>query len=59
MKTKPIHDPPMAGDVRRCCAETDKARATLGFESKAPLKLGLKIMIDSMRQFKASQNGLS
>jgi UDP-glucose 4-epimerase len=54
MKTKPIHDPPMEGDVRRSCAETDKARAILGFESKTPLRLGLKMLIDSMRQFKTS-----
>ncbi len=54
IKTKPIHDPPMEGDVRRSCAETKKARAILGFDSKTPLKLGLKMLIDSMRQFKHS-----
>jgi nucleoside-diphosphate-sugar epimerase len=54
IKTKPIQDPPMEGDVRRSCAETEKARAILGFESKTSLKLGLKMLIDSMRQSKTS-----
>jgi UDP-glucose 4-epimerase len=37
VKTKPIHDPPMEGDVRRSCADTERARAILGFDSKGPL----------------------
>ena len=46
-KSKPrvIHEKPRSGDIFRSCADTFKAKATLGFEATTALEEGLKMLI--------------
>jgi len=39
---KPIYLEPRAGDVRRSCANINRAREILGFRAKTPLEVGLE-----------------
>jgi len=42
LNIKPIHLKPRAGDVKRSCANINKAREILGFKVKTPLEIGLE-----------------
>jgi nucleoside-diphosphate-sugar epimerase len=42
LNIKPTHLEPRVGDVRRSCANINKARDILGFRAKTPLEVGLE-----------------
>lgn len=58
LKIRPIHLEARAGDVKRSCANINRAKETLGFKVNVPLEDGLKICIKEYAGKRENWGGL-